>query len=355
MVQQPYPVFITTSTSYSVDVGGGDVVSYRYAVITGDNTGCAGATYGSEVSEGTDITGSINLPDAQYTICVIAKDSSNNWQSVSEASYHTWTKAFADPTNAATFEPLPAFTAEGIDMSWTAGSNTTGYLLYRQDSGNGDITWAPSNGTTYTEGAAGIGRILYVGTDLSYTDSYLLEDNKTYMYKLFAYNSNSYVEYDSGVQRLSRTYPYMSITSAGSHNCATRFGRLRCWGANTNGVLGYSDTTTDHIGDDEQPYTAGDVNIGKNVLMSTIGEFSGDVASSHACALTEEGKIRCWGDGNSGRLGNNDTSDILPSSFPPPNLAFSDTFIHMGTSNRANCAVNNKGKLSAGALTTKDN
>ena len=82
-------------------------------------------------------------------------------------------------------------------MTWTDGGNTSGYLLYRQGTGAGDITWSPTPGITYTtatdisgdSGYVSSSKILYVGTDLSLTDKYHLEDNKTY---LFNFEHNMY-------------------------------------------------------------------------------------------------------------------------------------------------------------------
>ena len=323
---------------------------------------CSDVTSGTTsqtVSITGSVTDSINCDGTNYSKSIdfssVSEGSVTINASVADAAGNTQTASLSITKDAkpidGSFDPLPGFTSKGIPLNWTDGSSgvATGFIIYRQDSGNGDITWTPSTGTSYSFGEAqGLGHIVYAGTGLSATDQYELEQDKTYIYKIFAHDASQL--YSLGVQALSRTYPYQTIASAGNHNCATKFGRLRCWGANTNGVLGYSDTTTDHIGDDELPYTVGDINIGKDVMMATIGEFSGAAASSHACVLTEEGKIRCWGDGSNGRLGNNDTADILPSSFPPPDLAFSDTFIHIASGNRSNCALTNKGKVKCWGL-----
>ena len=97
-------------------------------------------------------------------------------------------------------------------------ANATGYIVYRQKVGNGDITWTPTDETTYTTttditsttGAFSDSKIVYVGNDTPAKDTLELEDNKTYQYKIFAHNFNRY--YEAGPQRLSRTYPYESIS-----------------------------------------------------------------------------------------------------------------------------------------------
>ena len=76
-------------------------------------------------------------------------------------------------------------------MTWSAGDNTAGYIIYRQDTETvislGRQLMAPAILLSKRR----IRRIIYVGNGSSYTDDYELEDNKTYMYKIFSYNSSA--------------------------------------------------------------------------------------------------------------------------------------------------------------------
>jgi alpha-tubulin suppressor-like RCC1 family protein len=73
------------------------------------------------------------------------------------------------------------------------------------------------------------------------------------------------------------------------HTCAVSgTGRVRCWGANHAGQLGYGHTET--IGDDELPSEAGDVDVGGVVTQIGAGY-------AHTCALLDTGAVRCWGEG----------------------------------------------------------
>ncbi len=77
------------------------------------------------------------------------------------------------------------------------------------------------------------------------------------------------------------------------HSCAlSTEGAVRCWGHGR--FLGYEND--EHVGDDETPADAGDVNIGDTVIELDIGAY-------HACAITQAHEVRCWGEDSDGQLG----------------------------------------------------
>ena len=86
-------------------------------------------------------------------------------------------------------------------------------------------------------------------------------------------------------------------------------GRVSCWGTNDFGQLGYGHT--DDIGDDEYPAVEGTLSLGGTVSKVVAG-------AHHACALLDNGDVRCWGKNDFGQLGYAHTNDIgddeLPSS-----------------------------------------
>jgi len=85
------------------------------------------------------------------------------------------------------------------------------------------------------------------------------------------------------------------ISLGQQHTCAVLVGgTVRCWGAGTNGRLGYANTN--NIGDNETPASAGNVTIGGPVSQVAAGQ-------SHTCALLTNGSVRCWGGSTGGRLG----------------------------------------------------
>lgn len=85
------------------------------------------------------------------------------------------------------------------------------------------------------------------------------------------------------------------VAAGDQHACALfHDGRLRCWGSNNNGKLGYGNL--DSIGDDETPASAGDVPIGALVTDVACGR-------EHTCVVLDGGAVRCWGLNNRGQLG----------------------------------------------------
>ena len=77
----------------------------------------------------------------------------------------------------------------------------------------------------------------------------------------------------------------VALSTGAHHTCAQLdTGALRCWGA--SGGYAYGNTQT--IGDDEYPFTAGDVDVGGSVVQMSAGV-------GHTCVLLRGGAVRCWG------------------------------------------------------------
>ncbi|HVJ21150.1 MAG TPA: hypothetical protein VM686_37320, partial [Polyangiaceae bacterium] len=83
--------------------------------------------------------------------------------------------------------------------------------------------------------------------------------------------------------------PVEGIATGPTQTCANLVdGRVRCWGSNEDGELGYPGSEA--IGDDETPAQAGDVDVGGFALQVAAGYH-------HTCVLLDGGTVRCWGNG----------------------------------------------------------
>jgi cysteine-rich repeat protein len=100
----------------------------------------------------------------------------------------------------------------------------------------------------------------------------------------------------------------IQLAAGDRHTCALlNTGAVRCWGYGYDGQLGYGNTNT--IGDNEPPASAGNVDVGGNVIQLAAGEV-------HTCALLDTGAVRCWGQGYFGQLGYGNTRDIGDGETP---------------------------------------
>lgn len=106
----------------------------------------------------------------------------------------------------------------------------------------------------------------------------------------------------------------VQLSAGSAHTCARLSnGKVRCWGTPTflpgaaGSALGYANTDT--IGDDETPASAGDVEVGGDVIQITAG-------TEHTCALLANGGVRCWGAGDFGRLGYGNTVSLGDDETP---------------------------------------
>ncbi|WP_434782004.1 RCC1 domain-containing protein [Corallococcus caeni] len=130
-----------------------------------------------------------------------------------------------------------------------------------------------------------------------------------------------------------------SIRNGRDHTCALlNNGAVRCWGYGAFGQLGYENTQS--IGDNELPYTAGEVKLlGKATKIAMGG--------NHSCALLDTGLVRCWGLNNYGQLGYNNT-DNLGDGEPVANFGYVNlggAAIRIAVGETHSCALMDTGKV----------
>jgi hypothetical protein len=127
------------------------------------------------------------------------------------------------------------------------------------------------------------------------------------------------------------------LTAGGFHTCAVLDNAaVRCWGFADFGALGYGNTN--EIGDDETPGSVGTVDLGVGRTAEAI-----EGGGVHTCALLDDANVRCWGFGSSGRLGYGNTNTIgdneTPGSVGPVNVGTGRTTLVIAAGGQHSCAV----------------
>jgi hypothetical protein len=92
----------------------------------------------------------------------------------------------------------------------------------------------------------------------------------------------------------------IQISAGQNHNCATTSnGHAACWGYNYYGQLGNGGTTNSSV---PVWVVAGGILSGQYVTQVSAG-------GQHSCALTNNGKVSCWGFNSYRQLGNGTTAN----------------------------------------------
>ena len=98
---------------------------------------------------------------------------------------------------------------------------------------------------------------------------------------------------------LSPTLPVTAFSAGASHVCVVTTltdSKLACWGRNNKGQLGTGNKTNQS--------SATNVNLGSNIIATAVS-----AGGLHSCAIVTNDKIKCWGLGSLGQLGNGASND----------------------------------------------
>jgi alpha-tubulin suppressor-like RCC1 family protein len=117
------------------------------------------------------------------------------------------------------------------------------------------------------------------------------------------------------------------VSLGGSYACAlTVHGAVKCWGANAMGQLGNGNTVA-------QTAPVDVIGLGSGITSLATG-------ADHACALTNDGKVKCWGANDLGQLGDGTTT----ASTVPVNVhGFTSRVSKLATSGSHTCALMTSG------------
>lgn len=139
-----------------------------------------------------------------------------------------------------------------------------------------------------------------------------------------------------------------SITSADDFNCVLLHGAVKCWGSQASiaGELGLGHTNS--IGDDadEMGDNLPEVNIGSGLTVVEV-----DSGGKHSCARIPSGDVKCWGYNVNGELGIDsteslgDTPDDMGDALPYAKLGDGFQAIGLAMGGDHSCALSSEGKV----------
>ena len=146
-------------------------------------------------------------------------------------------------------------------------------------------------------------------------------------------------------QRLA-TRSLGQISAGAEHTCAlTAEGGVLCWGKGASGRLGNGGASSNiHYPVPTVPV----VNVNGNALTNIVQVSAG---GEHTCALTDEGEVFCWGKAGSGRLGNDCNSSCTDKNHAVAVVAEDGStdsltgIIQIGMGDAHTCALTDEGKV----------
>ncbi|MBI3978179.1 MAG: tandem-95 repeat protein, partial [Chloroflexi bacterium] len=123
-------------------------------------------------------------------------------------------------------------------------------------------------------------------------------------------------------------------------------GQVKCWGYNITGGLGQGDSSNrgDGPGEMGDALPPVDLGTGRTAVGITVG-------SGHACALLENGPVKCWGSNYDGRLGLGDMSHRgngpgeMGDALPAVNLGTGRTAVAVAAGYDHTCAILDGGQV----------
>jgi alpha-tubulin suppressor-like RCC1 family protein len=109
-------------------------------------------------------------------------------------------------------------------------------------------------------------------------------------------------------------------------------GAVKCWGANSQGQLGYGHVND--VGGQLNDMPPPNVDVGPGVVAKVVA------GTSFTCVLMESGVVRCWGRNAQGQLGYGHVNNIGdgPNEMPPPDVDVGGIVSDL-TANASTCAL----------------
>src|SRR5689334_15353932 len=127
----------------------------------------------------------------------------------------------------------------------------------------------------------------------------------------------------------SSTISARAVSAGYEHTCAlTGSGGVKCWGHNNHGQLGDGTDTDSSVPVDVK-------GLGSGVAAISAGD-------EHTCALTDSGRVKCWGHNNHGELGDGTRTN---SSVPVEVKDLGSGVTAISAGDQHTCALTGSGRV----------
>jgi alpha-tubulin suppressor-like RCC1 family protein len=173
----------------------------------------------------------------------------------------------------------------------------------------------------------------------------LFENGKIKCWGYFGFSiSRDLVKYMASLPFVNFSNDLVIQLSAGSNHICALFdnGKVKCWGSNRNGELGIGNRTEYSGYQNKNNFVFANIGLERVVQVSAGEGFT--------CALFENGKVKCWGSNSTGQLGLGDKSDRggkqneLGEKLPFLNLG-PETITQISTGSYHGCALFQNGRV----------
>lgn len=236
-----------------------------------------------------------------------------------------------------------ALLSSGLVRCW--GNNTYGQLGYRHTNHIGDTEPITSMGYVNLGGTPAV----RITAGANHTCA-LLTTGKVRCWGLnnygqlgYGHTNNIGDDEEPSAVDVQVGAPVQDVFARGNSTCALLLsGKVRCWGYNGYGQLGYSNGGSP-VGDNEHPSSMGDVNLGGNVAQLAMGP-------DHTCALMDTGAVKCWGYNANGQVGNNSTSASFNPTASDVSLGAGNKAIQIAVGSSHSCALLGSGLIKCWGL-----
>lgn len=123
---------------------------------------------------------------------------------------------------------------------------------------------------------------------------------------------------------------YISIGARANKTCGvTAANKIRCWGQNLLFSLGVSSPSQV---------------LSPMTIDSDYSYTQLDLGDQHGCGLSTTGKIRCWGNNGNNQLADQKSQGYVPGSLPQEVIS-SSSFINLNAGDNHTCAIKASGRL----------